>query len=107
VCIVDRGHNPSIYRYCPEWKALHIRLVCRQIHEETTDFIFERVRVIIDMGGVNLLEGKLTGLTFLEANWKRLRSFKLDVRPPIFADVTESQLVDIEKFLRNLVFSPW
>ena len=98
MCIVDRGHNPSIYRYCPEWKALHIRLVCRQIHEETTDFIFERVRVIIDMGGV----------TFLEANWwKRMRSFKLDVRPPIFADVTESQLVDIEKFLRNLVFSPW
>jgi len=53
------------------------------------------------MGWATLLERRLTGLTFLETNWKRIRSFKLDVRPPRHVDVTESQLVDVEKFLRK------
>ena len=108
-CIIHRGHIPSVYRFCPQWEALHIRLVCRQIHEETTGFIFERLEVVhIDMGWLSLLERRLTGIPLLEANWRRIRSFKLDVRPPHvidstteYVDVMESHLTDVERFLRN------
>ena len=101
ICTILSCNFPTFHAFFPGLKTLHFRLVCRQIHEETTDFIFKHLRVTIDIGWVKLLERRLTELTFLEANWKRIRSFTLHVRPVRDVDVTESQLVDVEKLLRK------
>src|SRR5215469_1252412 len=87
---------PSLYHHRPSWEAIHgIRLVCWQIHEETTEFIFEHVRVKIGcIGWITHLAGKLAIKTSLEANRRRIRSFRLDVMPlKGLDDVTESYLV--------------
>jgi len=82
-------------------KALHVRLVCRQFHEETTEFIFERATVVIFTHSIALLEKRLAGITFLEANWRRIRSFDLCISESKDVKVTGSHLADLERCLKK------
>jgi len=87
--------------YYTSWKALHIRLVCRQFHEEITEFIFERSKVKILTNSIARLEKRLKGITLLEANWRRIRSFHLHIGIQKDMKVAESDLADLERFLKK------
>ena len=89
-------------------EALHIRLVCRQIHEEATEYIFEGAEVTIETPSIALLEKRLTGITLLEANWRRIRHLRVlikpartYIRPAIVSKDKGSHLADLERFLKK------
>ena len=83
-------------------KALNIRLVCRQIHEETTEFIFERATVEIIAYSFPLLERKLEETTLpAGANWRRIRRLCITIIPFVLVEVKASYLSDLERFLKK------
>ena len=81
-------------------KNLYIWLVCWQICEEVTEFVFERSVVTISVESTKVMEAGMTRLPFIGLNCRRVRRLILRIIPQEDVEFME-HLVDVARFLEK------